>query len=66
MKVNEQHFKLTKGENFQEMLIDDTKGFMEFIKNKKVKIVTPLTIQPIENEAFVEDRDFYFDTNGMK
>lgn len=66
VKVNGAEFKLIKGENFQEMLLEDTTGFMESIKDKKVKLVTPLTIQPTVSAAFVEEREFEFDTHGMK
>lgn len=67
LSINGQEFKLKKGENFQEMQIENTEDFIKTVKaNSNIKITTPMTIQPIEKEAFVENRDFYFNTNGLK
>lgn len=63
LDINGIEFKLKKGENFQEMQIENDKEFIKIVKeNLTVKITTPMTIQPVINEAFVENRDFFFTT----
>lgn len=67
LNINGKEFKLQKGENFQEMKIEDSKSFMDIVKNNtNIKIITSMTIQPSVKEAFVEDRVFYFSPEGFK